>query len=231
LEILIERRGQKPSGRGQGSASCRGRRRDARRPLGSPPPTRSTQCCTPLLGLPRVDDSFEGTIGDWDRATRSKAERKGSRVVFVSRNRPHAERLAHHLQRDPLGAARDVWDYRWWIPVSKGLLEIRIERHGRSKAERKGSRVVFVSRAAPACWITTFNGAPLGTVRNFWYIQVLMPPSNVLLEIGIERRGPKASGTGRGTPIFRRRCRPHAERFFHHRQRDPIGTVRNLRDY
>jgi hypothetical protein len=64
----------------------------------------------------------------------------------------HAERLAHHLQRDPLGAA-----------------------------------------------------------RNFRGFRRLVPPSKVLVKVGIERRGQTASGTGRGPPFHRVR-RQHAER-------------------
>jgi hypothetical protein len=41
-----------------------------------------------FAGVPMVDAAFYGTIKDWDRGTRSKAERNGSRVVFLSRAPP-----------------------------------------------------------------------------------------------------------------------------------------------
>jgi hypothetical protein len=68
---------------------------------------------------------------------------------------------------------------------------------------------------------------PLGAVRNFWDYQGSIPPSSVLVKIGIERHGPKAFGTGRGPPIYRG-CRALAGRLAHHLQRDPLGAVRNF---
>jgi hypothetical protein len=51
---------------------------------------------------------------------------------------------------------------------------------------------------------------PLGAVRNFWDYRGPTPPPKVLVKIGIERHGPKASGTGQGPPICR--GRPPARR-------------------
>jgi hypothetical protein len=69
---------------------------------------------------------------------------------------------------------------------------------------------------------------PIGHVR-FWDYRSLAPFSTVevLVKIGIERHGRKASGTGRGPPFHQRR-RLHAERLAHHLHRDTLGAVRNL---
>jgi hypothetical protein len=67
-------------------------------------------------------------------------------------------------------------------------------------------------------------------VRNLWDYRGLTPPSKVLVKIGIERYGRKASGTGRALPFHQRR-RLHAERLAHHLHRDPLGAVRILWDY
>jgi hypothetical protein len=58
------------------------------------------------------------------------------------------------------------------------------------KGEWKGSRVegrllVEGATRTPRAWLTTFNGDPLGAVRNFWDNRTLMPPCKELIEIGM----------------------------------------------
>jgi hypothetical protein len=50
---------------------------------------------------------------------------------FIEGASSTADRLAQHLQRDPLGAVRKLWDYRGLTPPFKVLFKIGIERHGR----------------------------------------------------------------------------------------------------
>jgi hypothetical protein len=126
-----ERHGRKAFGTGRGPPIHRGRHQQ-RRALGAPPSTRPARYCTHFLGLPTIDASYLGTSQDWDRATRSKGDRNGSRSANLSRAPARsAGRLAHHLQRDPLGTVRKFWDYRVLIPSSEVLIKIGIERHGR----------------------------------------------------------------------------------------------------
>jgi hypothetical protein len=142
IKVGTERRGRKPSGRGPTSSSCRGRRRDARRGLGSPPPTRPLGAARIFMAtgawclLPR----FYWKLGLGDPV--EKTERMGPRAVIWS-SAPHACRA---LSSQPsaatvLGAARQFWDYRGLMPPSKVLLEIGIERRGRKAGVRgRGSR-------------------------------------------------------------------------------------------
>jgi hypothetical protein len=53
----------------------------------------------------------------------------------------------------------------------------------------EGRLLIKGADSTPSAWLTTFKGDPLGTVRYFWDYRVLMPPSKVLIKIGIERHG------------------------------------------
>jgi hypothetical protein len=89
---------------------------------------------------------------------------------------------------------------------SKVLLKIGIERHGRRRAEPVKVRQIIegtrqhARRLAPRLQLD-----PLGAVRDFWDYRGSVPLSKVLVKIGIERNGRKASRTGQGPPIFRGR--------------------------
>jgi hypothetical protein len=111
--------------------------------------------------------------------------------------------LAHHLQRDPLGAVRYVWNYRRSTPPSKVLIKFGIERHGRKASGTSRSPPMYRWRCPHAERLAHhLERDPLGAVRKFWDYRVLIPSSKVLIKIEIERHGRKASGTGRGPPIY-----------------------------
>jgi hypothetical protein len=158
----------------------------------------------------------------------------------------HAECLANHLQRRPARSFRAFashlqwrparlfrafWDYQGLIPPPKVLVEIGIMRHGQKSSGRgQGSpphrgRRLHAERLAHHLQRRTAR-----LFRAFWDYRVLMPPSKVLFEIGIERHGEKASGRGRGSPPHPGRRR-HAKRLAHHLQRRPARLFRTCWDY
>jgi hypothetical protein len=80
-----------------------------------------------------------------------------------------AERLVHHLQRDPLGAARNFWDYRSLIC----LLLRYYSRLGSSDAVQRRAEGVEVRQFTDGTARTAHRLAhhlqrdPLGAVRIF----------------------------------------------------------------
>jgi hypothetical protein len=96
-------------------------------------------------------------------------------------------------------------------PLSKVLVKIGIERHGR-KASRTGrGPPIYRGRRQHGRTI----GSPPSTRPARSSTQLLGLPrleaSYVVVKIGIERRGRQPSGTGRGPPVYRGR-RPTAFR-------------------
>jgi hypothetical protein len=107
------------------------------------------RCCTHFSWLPRRGAFFHGTIGDWDRATRSKEERKGSRVVFFLRAPPARRALGSLPPTRPARCSTQLLG----LPMVNASFYDTIkdwDRATRSKAEQKGWRVV-------SAWLTTFN--------------------------------------------------------------------------
>jgi hypothetical protein len=134
-----------------------------------------------------------------------KASGTGRGPPIFRRRREPSQRLAHHLQRDPLSAARHFSNYRGSLPPSRVLLKNGIERHGR-KASGTGRGSQFYRRRRRQHRKLSAHHLQrdaLGAARNFRDYRGLVPPSKVLAKIGIERHGPKASGTGRGPPVYR----------------------------
>jgi hypothetical protein len=117
-------------------------------------------------------------------------------------------------------------------PPSKILVKIGIERHGRkASGTGRGSPPYRGRRQDHRVFgYHHLQRDLLGPVRNFWDYRSLTPFSKVLVMLGIERYGRKASGTGQGSPPHRGRRR-HTERLAPRLQRDPIGAVRYFWDF
>jgi hypothetical protein len=157
--------------------------------------------------------------------SRDRVQRRAERVEV------RAGRSAHHLQRDPIGAVRNFWDYRRLVSPSKGPVKFGIERHSPKASGRvRGPPIYRWGRPHAGRLAHHLQRDPIGALRNLWDYRRLVSPSKVLVRIGIERHGRKASGTGRGPPMYRG-CRQDRRALgSHHLQRDPIGAVRNLWD-
>jgi hypothetical protein len=131
VKIGIERHGREASGTCRRPPIYRRRRPYAKR-LSPHPSTRPARCCSLFFG---TTDAwclllrYSSRLGSSDTVVR-RAERVEVRH-FIEGAARTAERLAHHLQRAPLGAVRHFWDYRGLIHPSKELAKIGIERHGR----------------------------------------------------------------------------------------------------
>jgi hypothetical protein len=98
-----------------------------------------------------------------------KASGTGRALPFHQRRRLHAERLAHHLHRDPLGAVRILWDYRGLKPFSKLLVKIGIERHGRKASGTGRGPPIYRGRRQHAKRLAPhLQRDPIGAVRNRW---------------------------------------------------------------
>jgi hypothetical protein len=157
-----------------------------------------------------------------------KASERGSRVDSLSSPPPARRAFGSPPSTRPLCDARHFWDYRCVLLPPKVQIGINIERHGRKTSGRgPGSsscrgRHLHAERLAHHI----LQRAPLCDARHFYDYRGWIPPSKVLLEIVIERRGRKASGTGRGTSSCRGRL-PKAEHLAHP-QRAPLGAARNF---
>jgi hypothetical protein len=135
-----------------------------------------------------------------------KASGAGRGPPIHGRRRPNADLLAQHLQRGPIGAVRNLWDYRSLTPFvrysSSWGSSDKVERRSQLVEVRQfieGAARPPSERLAPH-----LQGYPTGAVRHFWDYRGLRPPSKVLVKIRIERHGRKAIATGRGPPIYRR---------------------------
>jgi hypothetical protein len=148
VKIVIKRHSPKASRTGRGSAPQRGRRPHSdllaphfqRDPLGA---VQNFWAYRAWFLLPR----YSSRLGSSDTVER-RAQRVEVRQYIDESAASTADRMAHHLQGDPIGTVRNFWDYRVLMPPSMGLVLIAIERHGQ-QASGTGRGSQFYRRGRP----------------------------------------------------------------------------------